>query len=86
MVGVDEGDEGVELVVEGVEELVGRGVDLGEVGEDLLGGLGGVDFVGYACELGLVFVQIGVGNFEQVVERDVDHFVVEELLAEGVGA
>ena len=68
------------------EELVGCGVDGGEFGEDLVGGLGGIELVGDAFELGLVFVEVGVGDLEQMVERDVDHLVVEELFAEGVGA
>ena len=72
--------------MEGVEQLAGRGVEGGELGEDLRGGLDGIDLFGDAGELGLVFAQVGVGDFEQVVERDVDHLVVEELLAEGVGA
>ena len=48
--------------------------------------LGGVDFLGDAGELGLIFVQVGEGDLEQAVERDVHHLVVGELLAEGVGA
>ncbi len=79
VVRADEGDQRVELAVEGVEKLVGRGVDGGEFGEDFLRGFGGVDVLGDAGELGLVLVQVGVGDLEQAVERDVDHFVVEKL-------
>ena len=59
----------IEGVVEGAEELVGRGVDGGEFGEDLLRGLGGIDLFGDAGELGLVLMQVGEGDLEQVVER-----------------
>ena len=31
-------------------------------------------------------MEIGVGDFEEVIERDVDHLVVGEFFAEGVGA
>ncbi len=50
------------------------------------GVLVGSTSLGDAGELGLVLVQVGVGDFEQAVEGDVDHLVVEELFAEGVGA
>jgi hypothetical protein len=66
------------------EQLVGRGMDgIGEFGEDLLRGLGGIDLFGDAGELGLVAMQIVVADFKQVVERDVDHLVVAQLLREG---
>ncbi len=51
-----------------------------------LRGFGGVDFFGDAGELGLIFVEVGVGDLEEAVEGDVDHLVVEEFFAEGVGA
>ena len=34
----------------------------------------------------MIFVEVVVGDAEEVVERDVDHLVVEEFFAEGVGA
>ena len=49
-------------------------------------GFGGVDFFGDAGELGLIFVEVVEGDLEEAVERDVDHLVVAEFFAEGVGA
>ncbi len=45
-----------------------------------LGVFVGFDFLRDAFELGLVFMQIGVANLEQPVERSVDHLVVEQFL------
>ncbi len=72
--------------MKGVEELVRGGMDGGELGEDFFRRFGGVDFLGDAGELGLIAMEVGVGDLEQVGERDVDHLVVAELVGEGGGA
>ncbi len=66
--------------------LSGAGWMLASSARALLRGLGGVDFFGDAGEFGLVFVKVVEGDGEEVVERNVDHLVVAEFFAEGVGA
>ena len=64
----------------------GAGMDGGQLGENLLGRFGGIDFFRDALELRLILVQIGVSDRQQLVERRVDHLVVEQLLRKRVGA
>ena len=56
---IDEVDLGIEAGLKCCEQLVGRGMDGGELGEFLLRSFGGIDFFGDARELCLVFVQVG---------------------------
>jgi hypothetical protein len=62
VVRLDERDLGVELVVEGLQKFVRRGVDGGQLGELLLRRLGRVNQLGNPRKLGLVLVQVGVST------------------------
>ncbi len=84
MVGVDEGDETGEGVLKCAEEFVGSRVNSGSLCQNFLRSLGGVDLFGYACELGLVFVQVVKGDLEEAIKGNVDHLVVAEFFCEGV--
>src|SRR5215469_5734221 len=86
VVRVDEGDEAREGVLKCGEEFVGCRMNGGQFSEDLLRSLCGVNLFSDASELGLIFVEVGVGDFEKAVERDVDHLVVAEFFGEGRGA
>ena len=45
-----------------------------------------LQFLGHLVEVRLILAQIGPADFEQLVERQVDHLVVLKLLREGIGA
>ena len=83
---VDEGDQAVEGGAEAVEELIGCGMVLTEFEEDGLRILAGLELFGDLDEVLLILVHVGPADFEELVEGDVDHLVVEEFFGEGVGA
>ncbi len=85
VVRADEGDLRVEAVVEGLQQLVGRRMHRCKLRELLLRRLGGIDLFGDAGELGLVLVEIIKTDLQQMVERDIDHFAIGEVLRVGVG-
>ncbi len=45
-----------------------------------------LEFRGALFEVVLIFAQVGPADFEKLVEREVDHFIVLELFPESVGA
>ena len=63
----------------------GRMVLLGVV-QNLLRRLVWIDLFCGIAELLLVLAQIGVADLQQLIERNIHHFVVEKLLAVVVGA
>ncbi len=54
--------------------------------EDGAGIFAGLKLLGDLLEVLLILVQVGPADFKQLVERDVDHFVVLEFLCEVIGA
>ena len=86
VVRADEADEAVEGGAERIEQLVRGGMVSTEIGEHGARVLAGFELSGHFPELLLIFAQVGPADFEQLVERHVDHLVVLEFFAERFGA
>ncbi len=83
---LDEVAQTAQDAAERLEQFGGGRMVVFQIVQDLLRGTLGIDLGGDFAELGLVAAQILVADFEQAVERDIDHFVVQQLLAISVGA
>src|ERR1035441_2758951 len=73
--------QAAERAAKRLEQLAGRGVIVFETLEDLLRRALGIDLPRHLVELRLVAAQVLVAEFEQAVERNIHHLVVEQLLA-----
>ena len=82
----DEADQIVEGGAEGVEKLIGRGMILAQLFENLARIFVRIEFGGNLFEVFLIFPQVGPADFEQLAERHVYHLVILELFLECVGA
>ena len=82
---LDEADQAAESIAEALQQSIGLGMVLLQHAQHLLGRLVGIDLRGDALQLSLVLVQVVVANLQQTVERDLDHVVVEQLLAVELG-
>ena len=80
MVGTDEVEQAGECGGESGDKLIGRGVLAAEFFENFARSLAGLEFVGHLGEVLLVPVHVGVTDFEELRERQVDHFVVQQFL------
>ncbi len=63
------------------QHVGGRGVIFLGVIENLLWRFLRIDFLCGIVEALLIGAQVRIADFEELIERDIDHFVIEKLLA-----
>ena len=83
---LDELPQAAQSVAEGLQQLVGGRMVLSQIGQHLRRSAMGIDLGGHFLKLLLVAPQIGIADLEQAIERNIHHLVVQQLLAEILGA
>ncbi len=67
-------------VAKRLQQIAGRGMVLRRFIQNLLRSALGIDLGGHLLELGLILAQVLRADFEQLIERRVDHLLVSSFL------